>query len=56
MNAALCILCALSLLALGVSERRFENRILRLLAERTPPRATRHLSPHRAKLDEKRRS
>ncbi len=56
MTAILCIALALGLLALGVSERRFERRVLALLGELPPRRPTRHLSPHRKRLDEKRRT
>lgn len=55
MTAVLCIAVALGFLALGVSQRRLERRVLALVGA-APRRPTRHLSPHRARLTEKRRT
>lgn len=57
MTGILCIAVCMALLWFEVSNRRFQRRVLSLLGE-TPKkgRVTRHLSPHRRAVDEKRRT
>lgn len=52
----LTVAAAVAILSLAVSQRRFEKRVLSLLGKRPLPRATRHLSPHRRCVNEKRRT
>jgi len=56
LTGALCIALALSLLWFAVSMRRLRREIRTLLgAKPQKPQPTQHLSPHRRRVDEKRR-
>ena len=53
----LCLAAALAFLALAAEQRHFEKKVLLLLGAGVPARRkTRHLSSHRRRIDQKRRT
>ena len=56
MTGVLCIAVCMALLWFEVSNRRFQSQVLSLLGQPKKSGGTRHLSPHRRAVDEKRRT